>query len=85
MLGFEKRYVERTARTRSKSFFKRVIIINSMTAPFFLFFTIGSWNDSKSPGDIFFAILVSTGFLVGLRIFYLVWRAAKRQKELNIR
>ena len=85
MFGIEKRYVERTARTKSRSFVKRVIINNSMAVPFFLFLTIVSWIDSKSPADILFAILFSIGFLGGLRLFYLVWRVAKRQEELNIR
>jgi hypothetical protein len=85
MLGIEKRYVERTARTKSRSFVNRVIIYNLAVAPVFLFFAFESWTDSKSPADIFFAILFSAGFLGGLRLFYLVWRAAKRQKELNIR
>lgn len=84
MLGIEKRYVERTARTKSRSFVKRVIINNSMALPIFLLFAIVTWNDAKSPADTFFAILFSIGFLGGLRFFYLVWRAAKQQRELNI-
>jgi hypothetical protein len=85
MLGIEKRYVERTARTKSRSFLKRVIINNSMAVPLFLFFTIVTWSNSRSPADTFFAILFSIGFLGGLRFFYLVWCAARRQKALNIR
>ena len=84
MLGIEERYVERTARIKSRSFVKRVIINNSMAAPFFLFLAIVSWTNSKPPADILFAILFTIGFLGGLRLFYLAWRVAKRQKELNI-
>jgi len=85
MFGFEKRYVERTARTKSRSFLNNTIIYNFVAAPIFLLIVFSSWSDSKSPGDIVFAIFFSIGFLVGMRMFYLVWRAAKRQKELNIR
>ena len=83
MLGIEKRYVERTARTKSRSFLKKAIIYNFAVAPVFMFFVFESWTDSKSPDDFVFAILFSAGFLGGLRMFYLVWLAAKRQKELN--
>ena len=85
MLGIEKRYVERTARTKSTSFVNQLILGNFAGALCFLFAALQIWTDSKSLTDIFGAIFFFTGFPAGLRFSYLGWRAAKRQKELNIR
>ena len=85
MLGIEKRYVERTARTRSPSFVKQLILGNFAAALFFLFAAFAVWTNAKSPTDNFGAILFFVGFPAGLRLSYLGWRAAKRQKELDIR
>jgi hypothetical protein len=85
MLGIEKRYVERTARTKSTSFVNQLIFGNFAGALVFLFGAFQIWTNSKSPTDIFGAIFFFTSFPAGLRFSYLGWRAAKRQKELNIR
>jgi hypothetical protein len=85
MLGIENRYVERTARTRSTSFVNQLIFGNLAAAPFFLFGAFVVWTNAKSPTDIFGAIFFLIGFPAGLRFSYLGWRAAQRQKELNIR
>ena len=85
MLGIEKRYVERTARTRSTSFVNQLIFGNLAAAPFFLFGAFVVWTNAKSPTDIVGAIFFLIGFPAGLRFSYLGWRAAQRQKELNIR
>ena len=85
MLGIEKRYVERTARTRSTSFVNQLIFGNFVAALFSLFAAFAIWTNSKSPTDVLGAILFFAGFPAGLRFSYLGWRAAKRQNELNIR
>src|ERR1700728_947746 len=85
MLGIENRYVERTARTKSTSFVNQLVFCNLAAALFSLFGAFAIWTNSKSPTDIFGAILFFIGFPAGLRFSYLGWRAAKRQKELNIR
>jgi hypothetical protein len=85
MLGIEKRYVERTARTKSTSFVNQLILGNFAGALCFLFAALQIWTDSKSLTDIFGAIFFFTGFPAGLRFAYLGWRAAKRQKGLNVR
>jgi hypothetical protein len=51
----------------------------------FLFGAFQIWINSNSPTDILGAIFFFAGFPAGLRFSYLGWRAAKRQKELNIR
>lgn len=85
MLGIEKRYVERTARTKSTSFVNQLILWNFAAALVFLFGAFQILANSKSPADIFGAIFFFASFPAGLRFSYLGWRAAKRQKELNIR
>ena len=85
MLGIEKRYVERAARTRSTSFVNQLIFGNFAAALFVLFGAFVIWTNSKSPADIFGAILFLAGFPAALRFSYLGWRVAKRQRELNIR
>ena len=56
MLGIEKRYVERTARTKSTSFVNQLIFGNFAGALVFLFGAFQIWTNSKSPTDIFGAI-----------------------------
>ena len=85
MLGIEKRYVERTARTRSTFFVKQLILGNFAAALFSLFGAFVVWTNAKSPADHFGAILFFVGVPAGLRLSYLGWRAARRQKELNAR
>jgi hypothetical protein len=85
MLEIEKSYVERTARTKSTSFLNQLIFGNFAAAVFFLFGAFVIWTNAKSPTDIFGAIFFFAGLPAGLRFSYLGWRAAKRQKELNIR
>jgi hypothetical protein len=85
MLGIEKRYVERTARTRSTWFVNQLIFGNFAGALVFLFGAFAIWTGAKSPADIFGALLFLAGFPAGLRFSYLGWRAAQRQKELNMR
>ena len=85
MLGMEKRYVERTGRTKSPSFVNQLIFGNFAAALFFLFGAFQIWTNAKSPADIFGAILFFAGLPAGLRLSYLGWRAAQRQKELDIR
>ena len=85
MLGIEKRYVERTARTKSTSFVNQLILGNFAGALVFLVGALLIWINSKSPTDIFGAILFFISFLAGLRFSYLGWRAAKRKNELDIR
>lgn len=85
MLGIEKRYVERTARTKSKSFVNQLIFGNFTSALVFLFGAFAIWISSKSPTDVFGAIFFFAGFPAALRFSYLGWRAAKRQEELHIR
>jgi hypothetical protein len=82
MLGIEERYVERTARTKSKSFVNALIYNNIAAAAFFLF--VGIIFHHKSPTDMMPMILLII-WPAGLRFAYLGWCAAKRQKELNIR
>ena len=84
MLGLEKRYVERTARTKSTSFVNQLIFGNFVAALVFLFGAFSIWINSKSPTDIFGAIFFFISFPAALRFSYLGWRAAKRKKELNI-
>jgi hypothetical protein len=77
MLGIEKRYVERTARTKSTSFVSQLIIGNFAGALFFLFGAFVIWINSKSPTDIFGAILFFY-WLPGRPAFFL-FRMARRQ------
>ena len=85
MLGIEKSYVERTARAKSASFVNQLIFGNFAAALVFAFGAFAIWANAKSPTDILGAILFLAGLPAGLRFSYLGWRAAKRQKELNIR
>jgi len=63
----------------------QLIFGNLAASPFFLFGAFVIWINSKSPADIFGAIFFLASFPAALRFSYLGWRAAQRQKELNIR
>ncbi len=67
------------------SFVNQLIFGNFAAALFSLFGAFVILNNSKSTADIFGALLFFVGFPAGLRFSYLGWRAAQRQKELNIR
>jgi hypothetical protein len=75
MLGIEKRYVERTARTKSTSFVNQLILGSFAGALVFLFGAFQIWTNSKSPTDILGAIFFLAGLLAGLRFSYLGWRS----------